>query len=214
MISINPLFRTAVIAAISLPSLASAATIVSTFDYKANNVGLDGGSRVGFDRFTTPDVGIATLRFGAEASGGDVDARASARIASTFDSSVALSSASAVGVDMSLTSLSYGYNAFTGAEAGAFVNFKTFFGVNPPEFRVVGDDYRLDTSGSGTAFGSTGNSRDLERITGVGPSVSLGLGVRAEVTLDASQTTSLDVSDLTGLLERVAAFPIQDSYDV
>ncbi len=38
--------------------------------------------------FTTADVGIATLRFGAEASGGDVDATASARLASTFSNSV------------------------------------------------------------------------------------------------------------------------------
>ena len=104
---------------------------------------------------------------------------------------------------MGLNSLRFGYNAFTGADAGAFVNFDPFLGFNPPEFRVVGDDYRLDTSGSRSSFGSTGTDRATRELVGVGPDVSLGLAVRAEVTLDASQTTSLEVSDLTGVLVAV-----------
>ena len=197
-------YRAALLTATVLISgMAVGATVTSTFDFELNNVGLDGGRAGGFDMFTTTDVGIATLRFGAEAPGGDVDATASARLASTFSNSVALSEASAVSVSMGLDSLRFCYNAFTGADAGAFVNFDPFLGFNPPEFRVVGDDYRLDTSGSRSSFGSTGTDRATRELVGVGPDVSLGLAVRAEVTLDASQTTSLEVSDLTGVLVAV-----------
>lgn len=184
-----------------VPCLAHASTVTTTtLNFARNNVGLDGGSALSFNRFTTVDVGIADLRFGAEASGGDVDARADITFNSTFDRTVDLADANAVQMNMSLVGLSFSYEAFTGAEAGAFVDFDSFVGINPPEFRVIGDDYRLDTADSRSGFGSTGDDRDTTAIVGVGPDLNIGLAVRAQVTLNASQTTSLEVNDLRGLL--------------
>jgi hypothetical protein len=184
-----------------LPAITSAATINTSLTYERNNTGLDGGSSVGFNRFTTADVGIATLRFGAEASGGDVDAKGTIGFSTTFADTVSFGESANVSVALGLNSLSFNYSAFTGAEAGAFVNFKSFAGVDLSEFRVIGDDYRLDTSGSRNSFGSTGNNRDTEAIAGVGPDVSFGLGVRARVSLNASQTTSFAVTDFQGTLQ-------------
>lgn len=183
-----------------VPGAMYAATVNSVLSYEKNNVGLDGGSAVGFDKFTSADLGIAKLRFGAKASGGEVDAEASIGFSTTFANSVVLDDAGSVSVDLNLNSLSFGYEAFTGAEAGAFVDFDSFSGINLPEFAIVGDGFTLNTSASKNSFGNTGIKRDTEKIAGVGPSVSLGLGIRAEVTLDASQSTSFSVSDLQGNL--------------
>lgn len=183
-----------------VPAATFAATVNTALIYERNNVGLDGGNPVGFDKFTNVDVGIARLRFGAKASGGDVDADGAINFSTTFDDNVALAAASSVSVSMSLNSLNFGYDAFTGADAGAFVDFNPFAGVNLREFRVIGDAYVLETDDRRNGFGSTGTERSTQRLTGVGPNASLGLGIRAEVTLDASQTTSFSVDNLEGTL--------------
>ncbi|MFK7868814.1 MAG: VPLPA-CTERM sorting domain-containing protein [Roseobacter sp.] len=181
-----------------VPLTAQAATVTTTLNYAANNVGLDGGSAIGFNAFTRADVGIANLRFGAEASGGNVDASASISFGTTFEESVELENAGNFSVGLALNSVNFEYDAFTGAEAGAFVDFKPFFGINPDEFRVIGDDYRLDTDAERAGFGSTGDQRANQRLAGVGPNISFGLGFRAEVNVQASQTTSFAVTDFQG----------------
>lgn len=188
----------AIAASVLAPGFAYAATVNTSLSYQANNVGLDGGNAVGFNAFTTADVGIATLRFGAAASGGDVDASASISIGTTFDNSVDLADAGSFDVSVGLNSLNFDYDAFTGAEAGAFVDFKPFFGIDPDAFRVIGDDYTLETDASKAGFGSTGEQRANQRLAGVGPNLSFGLGFRAEVNLQASQTTSFAVTDFQG----------------
>ena len=85
----------------------------SVLNYARNNVALGGGTSVGFDRFTTVDVGIANLRFGAAASSGDVDASASIGFSTNFADSVALADAGGVTVSMGLNNLSFGYDTFT-----------------------------------------------------------------------------------------------------
>jgi hypothetical protein len=184
-----------------VPAFAHATTVTTELIYSARNVGLNGGRPLGFNAFTATDLVIANLRFGASASSGDVDASASIRFSSHFDRTVALADASNYRVDFGLERLNFGYSASTGAEAGAFVDFKSFAGINPPEITVIGDSYTLDTSDSRSGFGSTGNARATTDIAGVGPDVAFGLNLRAEVTLDASKTTSFAVSELTGLIQ-------------
>lgn len=187
-----------------VPVFAQASTVTTNLLYSADNIGLDGGSPAGFNAFTTTDIGVAKLRFGARASSGEVDADASISFSTHFERDVDLANASTYSVDFGLNGLSFGYDAFTGAEAGAFVDFDPIFGVNPGEFRVIGDDYTLETSDSRTGFGSTGNERALSEIAGVGPDLNLvAIATRAVVTLDASKTTSMSVSDLQGNLVAV-----------
>lgn len=193
-------FAATLAASIVVPSLSYAATVSSVLNYSRDNVGLDGGNSLSFNKFTSVDLGIATLRFGAAASGGDVDASANIGFSTSFSDSVDLADADQVALSMSLNNLNFDYSTYMGAEAGAFVNFKSFLGINLPEFTVIGDDYSLSTSDSRSGFGSTGTERATRKITGVGPDASLGLAVRAEVTLDASQETSFSVSALQGTI--------------
>lgn len=178
---------------------AMAASVNTTLNFAKNNTPLDGqGSSFGFDQSTTLNVGIANLGFGAKASTGDVDASATIGFNTSFGDTVALADSGSVGVNMSLNSLNFGYNTLIGANAFASVDFFTFAGINAPKFNVIDEGYSLATSDSRSGFGSTGEDRDTEEIAGVGPNLDIGLGLRSQVTLDASQTSTFQVTDLVG----------------
>lgn len=190
------------------PFAAHASTVTTTFNYSANNVGLDDGTATTFNRFTTVDVGIANLRFGAAGSTGDVDATGRVTLNSTFERNVSFADSRSVAVKMVAESLRYEFDTFMGAEAGAFVNFKAFntpFGdVNPPEIAVIGgDDYSIRTDGAGTRFNTTTRERGTAEIAGVGPDGGFGAFLTARVSLNASQSNAMRVNGVDANLVAV-----------
>jgi hypothetical protein len=159
-------------------NLAPCDHVNTLLNYSVANVGIDCCSALDLNDVTTLNLCIAAPR--RRGSGGKVDAFGNFSFVTTFNDSIALADASFVSLQMSFNSLSFGYEALTGAEAGPIVNFNSSAEINPPEFRVISEDYRLDTGNGRTDFGSTGENRTTRELVGVGPNASLGpVGLRA-----------------------------------
>jgi hypothetical protein len=182
------------------PHVADAATVNAMLTYSRNNTGLNGGGSLGFNASTSFDAGIARVGFGARASSGDVDARASVGVRASYADVVDFDASGAVPVTVSATSLSFSFETLMGANATASVDFKSFLGINPGPFNIIDEGYTLETSGSGSAFRTAVTDDAKEPITGAGVPPTPGIGLQAQITLDASKESSLEINNLLGVV--------------
>lgn len=196
------LLTAATIAALC-PLAGLAATVNANLSY-SDTAGLFGSS-LGFDESTSFGVGIGRVDFGARASSGDVNAQSSFSLSATFERDLSLQDAATASVGLSFSNLQSSFDTFMGATAGAGVDFNNIPvplapDINPPRISLGEVGYSIQTDASLNGFGSV-SDRTNEPITGFGIPTYPGVSLQAELTLDGSQTSTLSIDDLFGVVQ-------------
>ena len=194
----------------ALPGAVSAATQTAALSFVKNDTDLGGGSSFDFGPSDSFNVGIGTVDFGAQASAGDVDARASFEIDAHYQTLVDLADAATTRIDLALDDLSFAYDTFVGAAATAGINFNRIqffvppFGptinVDPPRISVIDEDYTLTTARTGSSLDTSIDDNDNTDVAGVGPNSGFGVLLQTQLTLDASKETSFELTEIDGLV--------------
>lgn len=194
--------------ALLIPIQSQAASITADLSFSASDdLFINGG---GFNESANLDVGIAVVDFGARASTGDVNADVDARITASYKSKFKLNDAGAAAVNISASNVRSAFDTFVGATAGVGVDFDPIninmpfpvpdIDINPGRIALAEVGYGIETSGARNGFGAVSDTGN-EPITGFGiPTVPL-ISTQAEITLDGSQQSTLDVDDIFGIVQ-------------
>ncbi len=200
-------FLATVAGAALVPLAVSAGTVTTTLNYSGSDNLL--GSNLGFNESANVDLGIAVVDFGARASAGSVDADASARVTARFADQLTYAASKNAVVDLVVDSVRSSFETFIGATAFAGLDFDPIsipipfapdININPPRATLGEIGYTMETASARNGFGTSSDVGN-EAITGFGvPTIPL-ISVQAELTLDGSQTSSLSVDEMFGIVQ-------------
>lgn len=182
--------------AIALVSLAEAATFTGTKGFSVSNQGLFGTASAPSvdDSFRVGPSG-ASIFASAFASAGTVSSSGSLFLSASFADelfassgpfAVALSAAASAGFS---TSLGAGFSAGVGT---------SFLGIG--DINLIDEGYSLGTSASGATLLSDASDDDRQDFASAGIPEIPGLTLRASLSADAVQTSSLSLDDVSGTL--------------
>jgi hypothetical protein len=109
--------------------------------------------------------------------------------------------ASTAAISLSFGSASGGFSTALGAQANASFDFVNLGPVNPPNIPLVDLPYQLDTASNfNTGFGVNRSATDNVPLATLGIPSYPGVTIELGTSLNASQTSTLRLDSLTGLV--------------
>ena len=167
----------------------------------ANQSLFGSGGAAAFADSASLNVGFGTFRLSASASTGSINSSVNASISAAFDNALSIVEASTAAISLSFGSAVGGFSTSLGAQANASFDFVNLGPVNPPVIPLVDVPYQLDTLRNfNTGFGVGRSASDNVPLATLGIPTFPGVTIELGTSLNASQTSTLRLDSLTGLV--------------